>query len=164
MFGRCSEQPLEPSSEVSSFADVRLGLWIVATKQKHSGRGWNGRPEFSIVDGDELEAMGKHTVILVWIHPGRDGWNYVFVVRPPQARAELCSAWRRRRPFPHAPSERRRFGTSSGSPEHLSPRRGTSRTTANAYVRRLDHRESLVDAHCYGDRRRRRRVHPGSLL
>jgi hypothetical protein len=48
---------MQPPSEVGSFADVRLGLRVVAAKQEN---GWSGRnfgEKFRVAFGDKLQAL-----------------------------------------------------------------------------------------------------------
>jgi hypothetical protein len=81
VFRWVAEQPLEPPTQVGSFTDVRLGLGIVAAKEKYGRRGWDRRPEFNIAGGDELEAVGKHNAILVWNYLQEDREHVTYLAR-----------------------------------------------------------------------------------
>ncbi len=60
-----AEQALQTAPQICGFADIRLGLGIVATKQKDCGRSGSGSEDFRVGSWDELAALGQHEVILV---------------------------------------------------------------------------------------------------
>ena len=65
MFRRCTEQSLEASPQVGSFAEVGLRFGVVPTKEKDCRRSGSQSEGFSVACGDELELVGQHWAILV---------------------------------------------------------------------------------------------------
>jgi len=57
MFRGCAEQALQTAAQVGGFADVWLGLRVLAAEEKDGGCGWDYTPESIIRDWNELEAM-----------------------------------------------------------------------------------------------------------
>ena len=51
---------MQAAAQVGGFADVGLGLGIVAAQQEYGGRGGDGGEDFRIAIGSEFEALGQH--------------------------------------------------------------------------------------------------------
>ena len=60
VFRRRAQQPLEAPAQIRSFADVRLRLGIVATKEKDGGRSWNRSKRLRITGRDKFYAASQH--------------------------------------------------------------------------------------------------------
>jgi len=71
MLGRRAEKPLQTTAQVRGLADVGLGLRIVPAKQENSRRWRHSGEERGVLGRNELEALGKHDLIVEGIYGGR---------------------------------------------------------------------------------------------
>lgn len=60
VFRRRTEQPLQTTTQVRSFADVWLRLRVITTQKKHGRHDRDRCPEFNIASRNELDAVGQH--------------------------------------------------------------------------------------------------------
>lgn len=59
-----AKQALEASAEIGCFADVGLGLRVLAPQEEHGRAGWHGSKQLGIVFGHEFKTLGQHSSIL----------------------------------------------------------------------------------------------------
>ena len=62
---RRAEEALQPAAQIGGLADVGLGLGIVAAQDKDRRGGRSGGEDFRVAIGDEFQALGQHSGILV---------------------------------------------------------------------------------------------------
>jgi hypothetical protein len=65
---RETEEPLQTTPEIRALADVRLGLRIVPAEQENSRRWRHSGEERGVLGRNELEALGKHKLIVEGIY------------------------------------------------------------------------------------------------
>src|SRR5208283_5489288 len=126
---RRGKQSLQPPPQVSSLADIRLGIRILAAQSKHSrGSGHSGE-DLSVSFRPELDAFGQHLEIVVEVRPQpklallnfcRKSGPSIFTMRHIS-----CNRERIRSPI-RSPSVSSRAAARAGESDRATPAAGSS--------------------------------------